>query len=308
MRATGSRGSSTEARPADRGRRPGRRRRHHRASPRATSAPPTPRRCSSTSGPGTNEPRAGAGGLGRRRPRRLLEAVHARRLPGRPLPGAGRPAALPVPPVDVRRARRLPPDVRPGDPLAAAAADRRRRRGLPRGPGRLQRPGRSRLLGSGPLSDLTARPPSAGAAAARCPAWPAGSTTASARPRSCAARSTRSSPTTGRSCSARSPSTASSSSSCTGVFLTFFFKASPTAGRSTTGSYAPLQGVQMSTRLRVGHPTVVRRAGRPRHAPDPPLGGADLPGDDLRPPAAASSSPARSAGPARSTGSSASRC
>ena len=83
----------------------------------------------------------GAGGL-----RRVLEGLHARRLPGRPVP-AGHPApALPVPPVDVRRARRRPPRVRPGHPLAAAAAAHGRRRRSAARAGRLRRARRARLL------------------------------------------------------------------------------------------------------------------------------------------------------------------
>ena len=96
--------------------------------------------------------------------------------------------------------------------------------------------------------------------------------------------------------------------SCTGVFLTFFFKASPDSRRSTTGRYAPLQGVEMSA----AYESAIRlsfdvRAGivmRQAHH----WAALIFLGDDLRPPAAGCSSPARSAGPARSTGSSASRC
>ena len=41
--------------------------------------------------------------LGGRRDRRLLQDLHARRLPGRAVRAADPPPALPVPPVDVRR-------------------------------------------------------------------------------------------------------------------------------------------------------------------------------------------------------------
>ena len=44
------------------------------------------------------------GPTGTQRHRRLLEDLHARRLPGRPLRAADPPPALPVPPVDLRRA------------------------------------------------------------------------------------------------------------------------------------------------------------------------------------------------------------
>ena len=59
------------------------------------------------------------------------------------------------------------------------------------------------------------------------------------------ASSITSSPTTGRSCSARSRCTASSSSSLTGVYLTFFFHP---GSRDVVyhGSYVPLRGVHMS--------------------------------------------------------------
>ena len=49
---------------------------------------------------------AGARGLGLRRHRRLLQDLHPRRLPGRPVRAADAPPALPVPPVDLRRHRR----------------------------------------------------------------------------------------------------------------------------------------------------------------------------------------------------------
>ena len=78
-------------------------------------------------------------GLDGRRGRRLLEAVHARGLPGRAVPGRRGAAAVPVPPVDLRRARRRPPGLRPGRPVAAPAAARRRRRRLPRRHRRLLR-------------------------------------------------------------------------------------------------------------------------------------------------------------------------
>jgi hypothetical protein len=64
--------------------------------------------------------------------RRLLQDLHPRRLPGRPLRAADPPPAVPVPPVDLRRHRRLRGDLRPGQASAAAVEDHRRRRGLPR--------------------------------------------------------------------------------------------------------------------------------------------------------------------------------
>ena len=69
---------------------------------------------------------AGPHRLGRRRVRRLLEDVHPPRLPGRSLPGADPAAGLPLPPVDLQRAGRGGPRVRPRAPPAPAAAHHRR--------------------------------------------------------------------------------------------------------------------------------------------------------------------------------------
>ena len=71
-------------------------------------------------------------GLGLPGHRRLLQDLHPRRLPGRPLRAADPPPALPVPPVDLRRDAGLQGHLRSGQAAAAAAADHRRRRGLPR--------------------------------------------------------------------------------------------------------------------------------------------------------------------------------
>ena len=67
----------------------------------------------------------GPRGLDGRQPGRVLEGVHARRLPGRAVRGAVRHVAVPVPPVDVRRVRRRAPGLRAGRGVAAAAAARR---------------------------------------------------------------------------------------------------------------------------------------------------------------------------------------
>ena len=174
--------------------------------PRATRTTPTRPTLLIHMRPGQNQPRAGPGGLDRRRPRRLLEALHPRRLPGRALPGAERacccaratsrrstcstarspifgPAtrSLPQLPLGDRRRRlpRSPPATSPA-PIGPgfwdrASADGRRTAAAPTALRPLARPSRRR------------------------------------RARSPARRSTRSSPTTGRSCSARSPCTASSS-------------------------------------------------------------------------------------------------
>src|SRR5439155_5508993 len=81
----------------------------------------------------------------------LLEALHPRRLPGGPVPGRGRAAALPLPPVDVRRARRGAAHLRTGGPVAAPAAPRAQRAGRAHRPRRLFGPGRAGLLGPGPV-------------------------------------------------------------------------------------------------------------------------------------------------------------
>ena len=48
--------------------------------------------------------------------RRVLEDLHARRLPAEPVRAADQPAALPVPPVAVPHHRQRPAGVRPGHP------------------------------------------------------------------------------------------------------------------------------------------------------------------------------------------------
>ena len=150
--------------------------------------------------------------------RRLLEGVHPRRLPRRSVPLDEPPAALPLPPVDLRRARGVPPGLRAGGharcPSCPLAVDDS---GLSRGPERLHRARRPRLLG--PVDEAPA-PAVAGHRADGGPASPAaaagrGGPVDRRPPRRVplhpGASSTRSSPTTGRSCSARSPCTASSS-------------------------------------------------------------------------------------------------
>ena len=87
----------------------------------------------------------------------------------------------------------------------------------------------------------------------------------------------------------------------TGVYLTFFFV--PDSRQVVyDGSYAPLRGVRMSAGVRVDAERVVRRARRPRDAPDPPLGRAALRRRRSSSTSCASSSPARSASRASSTG------
>ena len=90
----------------------------------------------------------------------------------------------------------------------------------------------------------------------------------------------------------------------TGVYLTFFFV--PGSKEVTyDGSYVPLRGVVDVAGVRVGAAHQLRRARRPRDAPDPPLGGAAVRRVDRRPPHAHLLHRARSGDRGRSTGSSA---
>jgi ubiquinol-cytochrome c reductase iron-sulfur subunit len=70
------------------------------------------------------------GGLRLRRLRRLLQDLHARRLPGVAVRAGDQPHPLSVSPVAVRRDPGRQAGLRPGDPPSAAAADHGRRRGL----------------------------------------------------------------------------------------------------------------------------------------------------------------------------------
>ena len=82
------------------------------------------------------------------RPHRVLEDLHPRRLPGVAVRAADAPPALPVPPVDLRRDRRRPADLRARRPAAAAIGDKHRRRGILHREGRLQPACRTDLLGA----------------------------------------------------------------------------------------------------------------------------------------------------------------
>ncbi len=77
-------------------------------------------------------PRADGGSP--RRAGGLLEGLYARGMPDRPLPRLGAPAALPVPPVHLRRAGRRDARLRPGAQAAPPAPDRGRRRTASCGP------------------------------------------------------------------------------------------------------------------------------------------------------------------------------
>ena len=78
--------------------------------------------------------------------RRLLARLHPRRLLRGPVRRRGPAAAVPVPPVDVRRPQRRRAHQRPGEPPAAAAAAGHRRRGRAVRAERLHRAHRPRLL------------------------------------------------------------------------------------------------------------------------------------------------------------------
>ena len=134
-----------------------------------------------------------------------------------------RAAGLPVPPVDVQRAERGHAPVRPGPPAAAPApALRSTRSGYlraqagydqPVGPGFWERTSVTRhaMPTASPAPSGRPRRPSAPTAGSARPST--SSTTAWAWPRAAGSSWTRSSPTTGPSCWARSPCTRSSSSS-----------------------------------------------------------------------------------------------
>src|SRR5213079_230261 len=98
----------------------------------------------------------------RRRDRRLLQDLHARRLRGGDVPRAAVPAdgaspgaRLPVSLLDVRSRRRRQGPLRAGRPTAADAADPRRRGRAPPRQGQLRRAGRPLVVGR---PDLEAEP------------------------------------------------------------------------------------------------------------------------------------------------------
>ena len=73
-------------------------------------------------GPGQGRGRRDQQGLDVGQLRRVLEDLHARRLPRQPVRAADQPAALPVPPVAVPDHRQRPADLRSRQPPPAAAA------------------------------------------------------------------------------------------------------------------------------------------------------------------------------------------
>ncbi len=129
------------------------------------------------------------GGLGAPGLHRLLQDLPPRGLPRRAVPGRHPRAALPVPPVDLRRPRRRPPPASAPPPARCPSSPWPSTARASCRPGRLRRARGPRLLEPGLMSRRRRSP-------AACSA---GSTSASAPPTSPARPSTRSSPTTGRS-------------------------------------------------------------------------------------------------------------
>ena len=176
--ARGHRGDRAPARRAGQGRGPAR--------------PPQP------GGPGRGVPARGV-----RRDRRLLQDLHAHGLPGGALRAADAPPAVPVPPVDVRPDAELQGHLRPGEAAPAPTADHAWTTRDTWWPRAASTKPSARASGSADeyhdqRQGRRARPATS-------------STSASARPGSSRRAPARSSRTTGRSCSARSRSTASSS-------------------------------------------------------------------------------------------------
>ena len=193
------------------------------ASPSATTrrrccaalAAPTTRSMLIRLRPGTPvDPGAGAGEPPLRRLRRLLEDLHAPGLPDVALRVADQPHPLPVPPVAVHRDRVRQAGVRARGSPAPPTSHYRERRGLSSSRPATSRARSARPSGSlGPSMSSHHHPDQRAARAwprrraRRSTSW----TSATTRPRGCGSSSTRSSRRTGRSCSARSRSTASSS-------------------------------------------------------------------------------------------------
>ena len=95
---------------------------------------------------GDYTPRGRARELEPRGVRRLLASVHPRRVRGGPIRGRGRSPGVPLPPVDLRRARRRAAPQRARRAGASAAPPGDRRGGAPRRPERLHRARRPRRL------------------------------------------------------------------------------------------------------------------------------------------------------------------
>ena len=200
--------------------------------------------------------------------RRLLQDLHPRRLPRRPVRAADPPPALPVPPVDLRRDAGLQGHLRPGQAAAAAAEDHRRRRGLPRR--RRTVPAKRSARASGSVADEHRHRPrvradalrerddrhraAPSAAARRSAASPAGSTTAPARAKPVGYLLKKVFPDHWSFMLGEIAMYSLIICLLTGAFLTFWFV--PSAGHVVyDGSYVPLRGITHVRGLRVDRST-----------------------------------------------------
>ena len=278
-----------------------RRRRDHRAGPRATSTRPTHRRCSSTTASDQDfKPRPG------REDWTVDDIVAYSKLcthvgcPVGPLPG--RDAALLLCPChqstfDVLDGAR--PIFGPAARLAAAAAARRRRRRRAHRPRRLLRPGRARLLGPGPVTtDADAASRRAADAAAGPLARPAPRRgrlrphrAQQGLPRPLVVHARRARPVLLRR-PRRSPAS----------YLTFFFHAEPERRRLPRAATRRCGACTMSRGLPVGASTSASTCGPGSSCARSTTGPRCCSSPRSSCTCAASSSPARSAGRARSTG------
>ena len=126
----------------------------------AAPRPRTPRSCCSGCAPSGHPDPDGPGDFRLRRLLRVLEDLHARRLPGLAVRAADRPGAVPVPPVPVRRLRRACPVFGPATRPLPQLPDRAwTTRATSSRRERLHRAGRPRLLGERQVSRRGTRSP-----------------------------------------------------------------------------------------------------------------------------------------------------
>ena len=151
-------------------------------------------------------------------------------------------ARLPLPLLDLRPRDGRHGDLRARGPAAAATADRCRRRRRPARRGRLLGAGRPLLVGRSPSLEAEASRP------VRARPLPR----RAQRHRAADAQDAplRSSPTTGRSCSARSRSTRSSCSSRPAIYLALFFEPDPRTSSTTALRAATRPGDERGLRAR----------------------------------------------------------
>ena len=187
-------------------------------------------------------------------------------------------ARLPVPLLDLRPGDRRHRDLR-ARPGASCRCCRSRstRSGDLRAAGNFDEPGRPVVVGR-PATEADARDPRGSSAS---------STSApAAAPLRCARRCATCSPTTGRSCSARSRSTAFIVLVATGIYLTLFFEHSTRDGRLPRRRTRRCRGSEMTRGLPLGARHLDDRQGGPADPPDAPLGGRRLRRRDRPAPAA----------------------